>query len=147
MKNKLMCYFVFSIFVSLGTLAAEELPLQMATAIEIETTFSPAVLTDTNFKKTISEGYSVVYFYAPWCGPCRAYGPIFANVASGMQSSLLELTFYKVNIDSSPKATAAQKVTHIPTTIIFYKGQELTRSNGFLSANELSELVMKHCLD
>jgi thioredoxin 1 len=62
----------------------------------------------------------VVDFWAPWCGPCRAVEPIFAELETAYGG---RLAFAKVNIDEHPEIAARYDVLSIPTAILFEQGE------------------------
>jgi len=79
-------------------------------------------VTDTNFEKEVlkSEGAVFVDFYADWCGPCRAVGPIVEELSEAYDG---KMKFVKVNVDNAPDVAAKYGVMSIPTLIIFNKGE------------------------
>ena len=77
-------------------------------------------LDDKNFDETFStaEGVLMVDFWAEWCGPCRAMGPVLEDLA---RASGGKVTLAKVNVDTYPALAARFGVRSIPT-ILFIKG-------------------------
>lgn len=63
---------------------------------------------------------SVIYFTAPWCGPCRMLGPIIEAFSEEFQT----LQFIKVNIDTAPEVAQEYGVQSIPTVKLFINGDE-----------------------
>lgn len=96
-------------------------------------------LNDNNFKSKISKGYSIVDYYATWCGPCRVYGPTFTKVADEMYGSL---SFYKVNVDTAGKTVNQANVRSIPTTILYKNGVEVKRMIGSLTEESLRDFIL-----
>ena len=76
-------------------------------------------LDDKNFDETFStaEGVLMVDFWAEWCGPCRAVGPVLEDLA---RASGGKVTLAKVNVDTHPALAARFGVRSIPT-ILFVK--------------------------
>ena len=71
------------------------------------------------------------YFSAPWCGPCKTFGPTMDRVASqGIQVN-------KINIDYEANAVTKYGVRSVPTTILVENGQEVRRFVGAKSANQV----------
>jgi thioredoxin 2 len=80
----------------------------------------------------------LVDFWAPWCGPCRQYGPIVAEAAARWKGQVVVV---KVNSDVAQASSARLGIRSIPTTILFHRGQELGRQAGALPAQELARFV------
>ena len=66
-------------------------------------------LNDKNFLEEVKEGTVVVDFWAPWCGPCRALGPIIERVAENTG-----IKFAKVNVDENPELCEKFNISSIP---------------------------------
>jgi thioredoxin 1 len=85
-------------------------------------------LNDSNFEAEISSNALVVAdFWAPWCGPCRALGPIIEQVADEVGP---EISVAKINIDENSELANRFGVQSIPTIIFFKNGIEVRRSVG-----------------
>jgi len=65
----------------------------------------------------------LLYFSAPWCGPCRALGPILDELSS-------QYSIKKINIDNQPEVAREYGITSIPTTILLEDGKEKERKIG-----------------
>jgi thioredoxin 1 len=81
----------------------------------------------------------MVEFWAPWCGPCKVFGPIVDEIAGDYRG---KLKVVRINVDEQ-QATAAQfKVSAIPTTVILDRdGRVVQRVTGLTSKQELSSLI------
>ena len=77
-------------------------------------------LTDTNFQSTVidSEKLTLVDFWAEWCGPCRAIGPVVEELAKEYDG---KVNVGKVNVDHNPQISTNYGITSIPA-ILFVKG-------------------------
>ncbi len=80
----------------------------------------------------------IVDFWAPWCGPCKAMAPAFAQ-ASLMLGSKARLV--KVNTEEQQALGAQYSIRSIPTVLIFKGGREVARRSGAVSAQELLQWV------
>jgi len=66
----------------------------------------------------------LIYFSAPWCGPCRQLGPIMDEVAQ-------QITVQKVNVDNSPDMASYYRIRNVPTVIAVDEfGNERSRKVG-----------------
>ena len=71
----------------------------------------------------------VIDFWAPWCGPCINFAPVFENVA---QERSGKVRFIKVNTEAEPALSARFRIRSIPTLMIFKQGQMVDILNGAL---------------
>jgi thioredoxin 1 len=79
-------------------------------------------VTDTTFQNEVlnSANPVIVDFWAPWCGPCKALGPIVEQLATENSGAV---KFVKVNVDDSPRVAQTYRVQGIPTLMFFNGGQ------------------------
>lgn len=69
----------------------------------------------------------VVDFWAPWCGPCVNFAPIFEDVAEERSG---KVRFVKVNTEAEPELSARFRIRSIPTIMVFKKGEMVDMLNG-----------------
>ena len=95
-------------------------------------------ITTAEFEKTVTENDIVlVDFWAEWCGPCKAFGPVYEKV-SGKNP---ELTFAKVDTDAEQQLGAMLQIQSIPTLMAFREGIAVFRHSGAIPEQALDDLV------
>lgn len=98
------------------------------------------ILTKDNFEEEVlkSDKPVVVDFWAQWCGPCRAVGPIMDELSEEFSQ---KAKIGKVNVDEQGELAAKFRIMSIPTVMLFKDGEMKEKVIGARSKEEFSKLI------
>ncbi|WP_455139089.1 thioredoxin [Thermophilibacter sp.] len=100
-------------------------------------------ITNAEFDSVItsSDKPVLVDFWAPWCGPCRALGPVIEEVGDEMAD---QLAVYKCNVDEEAELATRFRIVSIPTMILFKGGQPVHQMVGSMPKPALVSELKAH---
>jgi len=94
-------------------------------------------LTEETFRATVDNGIVLIDFWAKWCGPCRAFAPIFEAAAT----KNADVVFAKVDTEAQQGLAGAFGIRAIPTLGVFRDGVLLALQPGALPPSALDDLI------
>ena len=99
-------------------------------------------VTDGNFEQEVLKSGKpvLVDFWAPWCGPCKALGPLVEELAAEYED---QIVISKLNVDDSPATAGKYGVRSIPTVILFKNGEVVDSLIGLVPKERLADLIKK----
>ena len=102
-------------------------------------------VTDSNFAEEVVNASVpvLVDFWAPWCGPCRALGPVIDELSAEFAG---KINIVKMNVDENPATPGQFNIRAIPTLILFKNGKVVEHITGAVSKTSLKELIEQKAL-
>lgn len=99
--------------------------------------------TDANFQTTVldSEKLTVVDFWAEWCGPCRAIGPVIEELSKDYAG---KVNVGKVNVDQNPQVSFNYGITSIPAILFIKNGQVVDKQVGAVPKSVLDKKIQSN---
>ena len=100
---------------------------------------STKVITSENFAEEVlqAKGMVLLDFWAEWCGPCRALGPIIEEVAADHP----EVKVGKVNVDEQQALAQQFNIMSIPTLVVFKDGKKVNEALGLMPKEQVESLL------
>jgi len=96
--------------------------------------------TDSNFQTEVldSDKLSVIDFWAEWCGPCRAIGPVIEDLSKEYAG---KVNIGKVNVDQNPQLSINYGITSIPAILFIKDGQVVDKQVGAVPKSVLDKKI------
>lgn len=95
-------------------------------------------VTDDNFRDLYTSNETLILdFWAPWCGPCQAFGPIFESVSEEYSG----VVFGKINTEEENKLSMYFGIRSIPTIVVLRDGIKVFEQPGALSESDLKKVL------
>ena len=97
---------------------------------------------DKNFEDEVlqSDIPVLVDFWAPWCGPCKAIGPVIDKLA---EEYVDRVKIVKMNVDDNPTTPGKYSIRAIPTLILFKGGEIVDQVTGAVAKSNLEQMMSK----
>ncbi|SEA52815.1 thioredoxin [Arachidicoccus rhizosphaerae] len=99
--------------------------------------------TDANFQNEViaNDKLTVVDFWAEWCGPCRAIGPVVEELAKEYDG---QVKIGKLNVDNNPDVSVKYGITSIPAILFIKNGEVVDKQIGAVPKSVLDQKIKAH---
>lgn len=95
------------------------------------------IVNKNEFDVITKEGYTLVDFFANWCGPCKMLGPVLEEVSKDYPN----VNFVKVDVDEEGDLAAKYGIMSIPTLYILKDGEVVAKTGGMQPATSLKTFI------
>jgi thioredoxin 1 len=109
---------------------------------QLKERFMANQVTDSSFEEEVlkCDLPVLVDFWAPWCGPCRAMGPVVEELANEYAG---QVKVVKMNVDDNPASPSKYGIRAIPTLILFKNGEVVEQTTGAVAKSSIKEMISK----
>lgn len=99
-------------------------------------------ISDADFESEVLKADlpTLVDFWAPWCGPCKAITPVLQEMAEEYEG---KIKFAKMNVDNNPETPGKFGIRAIPTLIFFKNGEVADQVTGAVGKDQLTAMIEK----
>ncbi|WP_207640768.1 thioredoxin [Clostridium hydrogeniformans] len=97
-------------------------------------------INDSSLITEVSNGVTLVDFWATWCGPCKMLSPVLDELSK----EISDIKFGKVNVDENPQSAEQYRIASIPTILLFKNGEVVDKIVGFRPKAEIEQFIKKH---
>lgn len=94
---------------------------------------------DANFADLVKDGLTLVDFWAPWCGPCRMFSPIFEAAAEKMPT--VNFVKFEVGAGDNMRTPAKFGIRSIPSVLAFKNGELIEARTGLMDDETLADWI------
>lgn len=95
------------------------------------------IVNKAEFDQIVKQGYTLVDFFANWCGPCKMLGPVLEEVSKDYPN----VDFIKVDVDEEGDLAAQFKVMSIPALFLVKDGQVVAKTGGMQPAASIKQFI------
>ena len=88
-----------------------------------------------------SENFTLVDFFATWCGPCKQMHPVLEQLKQELGDSI---RIVKLDVDKNDALAAAYRIQSVPTLMLFRSGQVVWRQSGAMRLNDLKAIINQY---
>lgn len=101
------------------------------------------VISDSEFEASVlqTEASVLVYFWAPWCGPCRLMSPMVESLATEYGD---RLKVVKMEVDPNPATVARCNVQGVPALVLFQQGEAVETVEGVVNKQRIEGVLTQH---